>query len=328
MLLIGLAITLTLSLILAPLAAEAQQAGKNARIGVLLLPPRAGAGGTYIQALREGLRDLGYVEGQNLLLEIRWAEGRPDLLPDLAAELLNTRPDVLVTSGSEAILTLKRATGVVPIIMATVMDPVALGIAASLAQPGGNLTGLAILSPELTAKRLQLLKEVVPRLARVAVLWNPANPGNALMLREVETASRILGVRWQGVAVRGPDELAGAFNAIIDAQSNGILAIEDSMLVSHRFRIVESVARTRLPAMYAFRQFVDAGGLMSYGPDVPDSFRRAAAYVDKMVKGAKPADLPIEQPTKFELVINLKTAKALGLTIPQTILIRADQVIE
>jgi len=318
---------LGLSVLATPLAAEAQ-AGKKARIGVLMLPARAGAGGTYIQAFREGLGDLGYVEGQNLLLEIRWAEGKSDLLQGLAAELLTTRPDVLVTSGSEAILTLKRATGVVPIIMATVMDPVALGIAASLAQPGGNLTGLAILSPELTAKRLQLLKEVVPRLARVAVLWNPANPGNALMLREVETASQILGVRWQEVAVRGPDDLAGAFNAILGAQSNGILAIEDSMLVSHRSRIVESVARTRLPAMYAFRQFVDAGGLMSYGPDIPDSFRRAAAYVDKILRGAKPADLPVEQPTKFELVINLKTAKALGITIPQSVLIRADQIIE
>jgi putative tryptophan/tyrosine transport system substrate-binding protein len=312
----------------APLAIEAQEAGKKARIGVLLLPPRAEAGGTYIRALREGLRELGYVEGQNLLLEIRSAEGRPDLLPALAAEILTTRPDVLVTSGSEAILTLKRATGVVPIIMATVMDPVALGIAGSLAHPGGNLTGLAIMSLDLTAKRLQLLKEAVPRLSRVAVLWNPANPGNVLQLREVETASQILGLRWQGVAVRRPDELAGAFEEIVGAKSNGILAIEDSMLVSHRSRIVESVARTRLPAMYAFRQFVDAGGLMSYGPNVPESFRRAAVYVDKILKGAKPADLPVEQPTKFELVINLKTAKALGLTIPPSLLARADQIIE
>jgi putative tryptophan/tyrosine transport system substrate-binding protein len=312
----------------APLAIEAQEAGKKARIGVLLLPPRAEAGGTYIRALREGLRELGYVEGQNLLLEIRSAEGRPDLLPALAAEILTTRPDVLVTSGSEAILTLKRATGVVPIIMATVMDPVALGIAGSLAHPGGNLTGLAIMSLDLTAKRLQLLKEAVPRLSRVAVLWNPANPGNVLQLREVETASQILGLRWQGVAVRRPDELAGAFEEIVGAKSNGILAIEDSMLVSHRSRIVESVARTRLPAMYAFRQFVDAGGLMSYGPNVPESFRRAAVYVDKILKGAKPADLPVERPTKFELVINLKTAKALGLTIPPSLLARADQIIE
>ena len=216
--------SLALSLLAAPLAAEAQPAEKKARIGVLLLPPRAGAGGTYIQALREGLHELGYVEGQNLLLEIRWAEGRPDLLPGLAAELLRTRPDVLVTAGSESILTLKRATGVVPIIMATVMDPVALGIAASLAHPGGNLTGLAILSLELTSKRFQLLKEAVPRLSRVAVLWNPDNPGNVLILREVETASQSLGLRWQGVAVRRPDELAGAFEAIAGAQSNGILA--------------------------------------------------------------------------------------------------------
>jgi len=301
---------------------------KKPRIGVLMLPPRAGAGGTYIQALREGLHELGYVEGQNLLLEIRWAEGRPNLLPELAAELLSTRPDVLVASGSESILTLKRATDVVPIIMATVMDPVALGIAASLTKPGGNLTGLAILSPELTSKRLQLLKEAVPRLSRVAVLWNPANPGNVLMLREVETASQTLGLRWLGVAVRRPDELAGAFEAIVGARSNGILAIEDSMLVSHRSRIVESVAQTRLPAMYAFRQFVDAGGLMSYGPNLPDSFRRAATYADKILKGAKPADLPVEQPTRFELVINLRTAKALGLTIPPSVLARADEVIE
>src|SRR2546427_3647452 len=242
--LIPLAVVLSLGLILAPLAAEAQSAGKMPRIGVLMLPPRAGAGGTYIQALREGLGELGYVEKQNLVLEIRWAEGKPDLLRGLAAELLSTRPDVLVTSGSEAILTLRRATDVVPIIMATVMDPVALGIVASIAHPGGNLTGLAILSLELTSKRLQLLKETFPRLSRVAVLWYPANPGNVLMLREVETACQTLGLRWHGVAVRGPDELASAFEAILGTQSNGILAIEDSMLVSHRSRIVETGPRT------------------------------------------------------------------------------------
>jgi ABC-type uncharacterized transport system substrate-binding protein len=311
----------------APLAAGAQQAGKTARVGLLMLPPHSGVGGAYVQALREGLHELGYVEGRNLLLEIRWAEGRPDLLPGLAAELLSTQPDVLVTSGSEAILTLKRATRVVPIIMASVMDPVALGIGASLAQPGGNLTGLSILSRELTSKRLQLLRETLPRLSKVAVLWNPDNPGNVLMLREVETASQTLGLEWQAVAVRQPDELASAFKAILGA-TNGILVIEDSMLVSHHSRIVESVARTRLPAMYAFRQFVDAGGLMSYGPNIPDSFRRAAVYVDKILKGSKPADLPLEQATKFELIINLKTAKALGLTIPPSLLLRADQVIE
>src|SRR5437667_4836264 len=326
--LIPLAVVLSLGLILAPLAAEAQSAGKMPRIGVLMLPPRAGAGGTYIQALREGLGELGYVEKQNLVLEIRWAEGKPDLLRGLAAELLSTRPDVLVTSGSEAILTLRRATDVVPIIMATVMDPVALGIVASIAHPGGNLTGLAILSLELTSKRLQLLKETVPRLSRVAVLWNPDNPGNALVLKEVETAAQALGLRWQGFAVQRPDKLVGAFEAFVDAQCNGILAIEDSVLFSHLSRIVESAARSRLPAVYAFRQFADAGGLMSYGPNIPDSFRRAAVYVDKILKGAKPADLPVEQPTKFELVINLKTAKALGLTIPRTLLLRADRVIE
>jgi putative ABC transport system substrate-binding protein len=325
---IGLAVVLALSLTLPTLAAEAQETANKAHVGVLLLTPRAGAGGTYIEALRGGLRELGYVEGQNLLLEIRSAEGRPDRLPRLAAEILGTRPDVLVTAGSEAILTLKRATDVVPVVMATVMDPVALGITPSLAKPGGNLTGLAILSLELTSKRLQLLKEAFPRLSRVAVLWNPDNPGNALVLKEVEIAAQALGLRWQGFAVQRPDKLVEAFEAVVGAQCNGILAIEDSVLFSHLSRIVESAARSRLPAMYAFRQFADAGGLMSYGPNTPDSFRRAAVYVHKILKGAKPADLPIEQPTKFELVINLKTAKALGLTIPHSLLLRADQVIE
>jgi len=326
--LIGLAVVLTLSLALPTLAAEAQETANKAHVGVLLLTPRAGAGGTYIEALRGGLRELGYVEGQNLLLEIRSAEGRPDRLPRLAAEILGTRPDVLVTAGSEAILTLKRATDVVPIVMATVMDPVALGITPSLAKPGGNLTGLAILSLELTSKRLQLLKEAFPRLSRVAVLWNPDNPGNALVLKEVEIAAQALGLRWQGFAVQRPDKLVEAFEAVVGAQCNGILAIEDSVLFSHLSRIVESAARSRLPAMYAFRQFADAGGLMSYGPNTPDSFRRAAVYVHKILKGAKPADLPIEQPTKFELVINMKTAKALGLTIPQSLLVRADEIIQ
>ena len=326
--LIGLVVVLALSLTLPTLAAEAQETANKAHVGVLLLTPRAGAGGAYIEALRGGLRELGYVEGQNLLLEIRSAEGRPDRLPRLAAEILATRPDVLVTAGSEAILTLKRATDVVPIVMATVMDPVALGITPSLAKPGGNLTGLAILSLELASKRLQLLKEAFPRLSRVAVLWNPDNPGNALVLKEVEIAAQALGLRWQGFAVQRPDKLVEAFEAVVGAQCNGILAIEDSVLFSHLSRIVESAARSRLPAMYAFRQFADAGGLMSYGPNTPDSFRRAAVYVHKILKGAKPADLPIEQPTKFELVINLKTAKALGLTIPQSLLLRADQVIQ
>jgi ABC-type uncharacterized transport system substrate-binding protein len=294
---------------------------------VLLLPPRAVAGGTYLEALREGLRELGYVEGQNLTLEIRWAEGRPELLPGLAAELLGTQPDVLVTSGSEAILTLKRSTDAVPIVMATVIDPVALGVAGSLARPGGNLTGLAIVSLELTSKRLQLLKEAVPPLSRVAVLWNPANPGNALQLKEIETAAPTLGLRWHAVAVPRPDAVSSAFKEIAGAQANGILVLEDSMLVGQRARIVESVARARLPAIYAFRQFVAAGGLMSYGPDIPESFRRAATYVDRILKGASPADLPVEQPTKFELVVNLRTARVLGLTIPQGVLLRADEVV-
>jgi len=325
---IGLAVALAVGLTLPTLAAEAQETARRAHVGVLLLTPRAGAGGTYIEALRGGLRELGYREGQNLLLEIRSAEGRPDRLPRLAADLLNTRPDVLVTAGSEAILTLKRATDVIPIVMATVMDPVALGITPNLAKPSGNLTGLAILSLELTSKRLQLLKEAFPGLSRVAVLWNPDNPGNALVLKEVETAAQVLRLGWQGFAVQRPDKIVGTVEEVVGAQCNGILVIEDSMLFSHLSRIVESAARSRLPAMYAFRQFADAGGLMSYGPNTPDSFRRAAVYVDKILKGAKPADLPVEQPTKFELVVNLKTANALGLTLPQSLLVRADELIQ
>jgi len=268
-------VALAVGLTLPTLAAKAQETARKAHVGVLLLTPRAGAGGTYIEALRGGLRELGYREGQNLLLEIRSAEGRPDRLPRLAADLLNTRPDVLVTAGSEAILTLKRATDVIPIVMATVMDPVALGITPNLAKPSGNLTGLAILSLELTSKRLQLLKEAFPGLSRVAVLWNPDNPGNALVLKEVETAAQVLRLGWQGFAVQRPDKIVGTVEEVVGAQCNGILVIEDSMLFSHLSRIVESAARSRLPAMYAFRQFADAGGLMSYGPNTPDSFRRA-----------------------------------------------------
>jgi len=246
---IGLPVALAVGLTLPTLAAKAQDTARKAHVGVLLLTPRAGAGGTYIEALRGGLRELGYREGQNLLLEIRSAEGRPDRLPRLAADLLNTRPDVLVTAGSEAILTLKRATDVIPIVMATVMDPVALGITPNLAKPSGNLTGLAILSLELTSKRLQLLKEAFPGLSRVAVLWNPDNPGNALVLKEVETAAQVLRLGWQGFAVQRPDKIVGTVEEVVGAQCNGILVIEDSMLFSHLSRIVESAARSRLPAM-------------------------------------------------------------------------------
>ncbi len=317
-----------LASLVAPLAASAQPAGKVPRVGVLVLTPRASVGGTYVDALREGLSKVGYVEGRTIALDVRWAEGKTDRLPALAKDLVISRADVIVTSGTEAIRATQQATRTLPIVMATVIDPVRLGLATSLARPGANLTGLAILSPELTAKRLQLLKEAVPSVKRAVVIWNPVNEGNALMLREAETAARTLGIELQAVAVRGPDDLKLGFGPLVDGRAQALLVLEDSMLVSHKEQIVRLAASNHLPAMYAFRSLVDAGGLMSYGPDIPDMFHRAAGYVDKILKGAKPGDLPVEQPSKFELVINLKTAKALGLTIPQSLLLRANHVIE
>jgi putative ABC transport system substrate-binding protein len=324
----SIVVALILGILVAPLTAGAQRAGKKPRVGVLMLTPRASVGGAYVDALREGLRELGYREGQTIDLEIGWAEGRADRLADLASRLVGARIDVLVTSGSEAIRAAQRAHGTVPIVMATVADPVGLGVAGSLARPGGRLTGLAILSPELTAKRLQLFREALPSVTRVGLLWNPVNEVNTLMLREAETASRSLGIELQPVPVRAADQIAAAFGTLVERRTGGILMFEDSMLVSHTEQIIRLAAQHRLPTMYPFRSLVDAGGLMSYGPHVLDLWRRAAVYVDKILKGAKPGDLPIEQPTKFELVINLKTAKALGLTIPQSLLVRADEIIQ
>ena len=325
---LAVVLTVSLSLFAAPLSVGAQQLGKVPRVGVLVLTPRASVGGTYVEALREGLSEVGYVEGRTIALDVRWAEGKTDRLYALAKDLVNSRPDIIVTAGTEAIRATQQATRTLPIVMATVADPVRLGLATSLAHPGANLTGLAILSPELTAKRLQLLKEAVPSMRRVVVIWNPINEGNVLMLREAEAAARTLGIELQAVAVRGPDDLKLGLRPLGEGRAQALLVVEDSMLVSHKEQIVRLAANHHLPAMYAFRSLVDAGGLMSYGLNIPNMFHRAAVYVDKILKGAKPADLPIEQPTTFELVINLKTAKALGLTIPQSVLLRADQVIE
>jgi putative ABC transport system substrate-binding protein len=308
-------VTIASGLLAAPLVAEAQPSGKVPRVGVLVLTPRASVGGTYVEALREGLSEVGYVEGRTIALDVRWAEGKADRLPALAKDLVVSKPDVIVTSGTEAIRASQQATRSVPIVMATVADPVRLGLATSLARPGANLTGLAILSPELTAKRLQLLKEAVPSMKQVVVIWNPINEGNVLILREAEAAARTLGIELQAVAVRGPNDLKLGSGPRGDGRAQGLLVVEDSMLVSHKEQIVRLAASHHLPAMYAFRSLVDVGGLMSYGPDIPDMFHRAATYVDKILKGATPGELPIEQPTKFQLVINLKTAKALDLTI-------------
>jgi len=320
-------VVVALGILVVPLAAEAQQAGKVARIGVLAQGSSTDAPHSG-EAFRQGLHDLGYVEGQNIVLEYRWAEGRAERLPDLAVELVNLKVDVIVAGGTPAPLAAKHATRTIPIVMGGAGDPVGTGLVASLARPGGNVTGLSTLTPELGRKRLQLLKEVVPGVSRVAVLWNAANPYTLLLVRETEAAARTLGVQVQSLAVRGPDDFENALPAAIRGRAGALIVVDDPLTYLYRMRIVDFAARNRLPAMYGFREFAEAGGLMAFGANLADLYRRAATYVDKILKGAKPADLPVEQPTKFELIINMKTAKALGLTIPPSLLLRADQVVE
>jgi putative ABC transport system substrate-binding protein len=267
------------------------------------------------------------VEGQTIHLAWRYAEGQVERLPALAAELARLPVDVLVAAGGTPVaLAAQRATTTIPIVMTNVGDPVETGLVASLARPGGNITGLSSMSPDITGKRLELLKTVVPALSRVAVLWQPANPSAALQFQELQAAARALHLQVQALEVRGPDEFDHAFSAARGA--GAVVVVGDSVFTQHRRRITALAQRSRLPAMYVFREFVEAGGLMSYGVNLPDLGRRAAIYVDKILKGAKPADLPVEQPTKFELVINLKTAQALGLTIAPTLLFQADEVIK
>ena len=320
-------LALTLGVLAAPLVADAQQTRKVYRIGFLA----AGGGPAAVplrEAFRQGLREVGWVEGQNIVIEYRFAEGRFDRLPDLAAELVRLKVDIIVTGATPAAAAAKNATETIPIVMVSVGDPVGLGLIASLARPGGNATGLAYsVGLEIFGKGLQLLKETVPKVSRVAVLWNPGNPGHALAIRDVKGAAQSLGVQLQLLEARGPNDFDGAFAAMAQERVGALLVVAESMFFLHRTRLADLAARSRLPAAYGSREIVEAGGLMSYGPSAPDLYRRAATFVDKILKGAKPADLPVEQPTKFELVINLKTAKALGLTIPQSILIRADEVI-
>ena len=319
---IMLIIALALALLAAPLATEAQQAGKVYRVGLLRdgSPPDPN-----VEAFRQGLRELGYVEGQNIAIEYRWAEGKRDRLPGLAAELVALKVDLIVTAGTTVTRAAKQATGTIPIVMAAIGDPVAAGLVASLAHPGGNITGLSILGPELAGKRLQLLKELLPGLSRVAVLSTLGNPHNALEFQWVRVAAQALGVELELLELRDPDELESAVNRV---RPDALVTLSDPALFDHRSRVVNLAAAGRLPAIYEHREYVAAGGLMSYARSQSDLHRRAAAYVDKILKGAKPADLSIEQPTKFELVINLKTAKALGLTIPQSLFVLADRVIE
>jgi ABC-type uncharacterized transport system substrate-binding protein len=307
-------------------AAEAQRAGKVPRVGLLGLSG-SGSGQRAVDEFRQGLRELGYVEGQTIAIEYRWMEEKEERLPDLASELVRLKVDVIVATIAVAVRAAKHATKAIPIVM-VVNDPVAAGFIATVARPGGNITGLSMMSPEVVAKQLELLRQVVPTISRVVVLANPANPGNAGQLRQAEVAAKTLGMRIQSLGAQSPSEIDRAFAAMTRERAGALLVLLDPILFREREQIADLAARSHLPAMYALRQHVDAGGLMAYGADIFDLYRRAAIYVDKILKGAKPGDLPIEQPNKFELVINLRTAKALGLTIPPSLLARADQVIE
>jgi putative tryptophan/tyrosine transport system substrate-binding protein len=306
---------------------EAQQPKKVARIGYLsVLSPSSDS--ARIEAFRQGLRELGYAEGQNLAIEPRYAEGKLDRLPDLATELVRSNVDVIVVGGSTATRAAKNATKLIPIVMAHGSDPVALGYVASLARPGGNITGLTHLAPELGGKRLELLKDIIPRLSRVAVLTDPGTGGHGPQMKELEVAAPALGLQLQPVEVRSPTELESAFAAMIGGRAGAFIGLQQPTLDRLRDRIVELAAKNRLPGMYPNDEYVESGGLMSYAADIGALFRRAATYVDKILKGSKPAELPVEQPTKFELVINLKAAKQIGLTIPPNVLARADKVIK
>jgi putative ABC transport system substrate-binding protein len=321
---VGCVVTLTLSLLAAPLTAEAQEATHVYRIGLLNSAPTS-----RVEAFRQSLRELGYVEGQNLVIESRYAEGSVERFPDLAAELVRLKVDVIV-AGGPAVRAAQHATRTIPIVMAGANDPVGEGFVASLAHPGGNITGLSLLGAELPGKRLEILKEMVPQNARIAVLANPAHPRYGSVMHNLMVAAQALGLHLHVVEIRRADELDTAFAAMTQARADALVVVDDGVLLSSSLggRIADLAATSRLPAMYIAKFHVEAGGLMSYGASFPDIWRRAATYVDKILKGAKPADLPIEQPIKFEFAINLKTAKALGITFPPTLLMQADEVFQ
>ena len=315
------------AMILSAPVVAAQSPVKAARIGVL-------AGGTAstdavrYEAFRQGLSGLGYVEDRNIVIEYRYAEGKSERLSGLAAELVRLNVDLILTYGDQGVRAAKQASQTIPIVVATAGDLVGPGYVASLARPGGNITGLTTLASELSAKRLELLKTAFPKVSRVAILQNPNNATNVAQFKESEAAARALKIQLLPLDVRRAEDFEGAFLAALRARVDALITGGDTLLVTHRARIVDFAAKNRLPTMYSNRDFTDAGGLMSYGPNVADMFRRAATYVDKILKGAKPGDLPVEQASKFELIVNLRTAKALGLTISPSLLLRADQVIE
>jgi putative ABC transport system substrate-binding protein len=316
------------ALLAAPLTIEAQQAGKVPRIGYLA-QNSAELGQRTLAAFRQGLDERGWVEGRSVIVEIRFADGRVDRFPALIAELLRLGVDVIVTTSSAATWAAKDATKSIPIVMAASADATGEGLVASLAHPGGNITGMTFIGgPEIAGKQLQLLHEVAPAASRVAVLTNPTNRSHAAFVGELKTAARSLRAQLQVMEAPNPDRLDSAFAAMTKEHAAALLVLTDSMFLGQQRRIADLAARSRLPALYSQREFVEAGGLVSYGPSLIDMFRRAAAHVDKILRGVKPGDIPVEQPTKFELVINLKTAKALGLTIPQSLLLRADEALE
>src|SRR5262245_940556 len=312
-----------------PLGASAQQPAKVARIGFLTF--NAAPNRHLLEAFRQGLHDLGYVEGRNVVIEFLDAEGKLDRLPALASELVALKVDAILTGGQAQALAARQATTTLPIVFAQAADPVESGLVASLARPGGNVTGLSNLNTDLVGKCLELLKQAVPGVSRVAVLWPPGNLGERTeksMLKGADVSARALGVRPQFVEARGPTDFDRAFSEMTRAHAGALVVSPGTIFSPERKRLLDLAAENRLPAVYPTREFVDDGGLMSYGPNVADMFRRAATYVDKILKGAKPADLPVERPTKFELVSSLKTAEALGLNIPSTLLAQADEVIE
>lgn len=322
---------LTCVLLAMPFATEAQPTTKVLRVGYLsggwpADPPHPGG-----EAFRQGLRDLGWVEGRNFILDVRYAEGRLERYPDRVAELVRLPVDLIVAPGTAAAQAARKATSSIPIVIVLAGNPVGDGLITSFARPGGNVTGTTSVSAEFSGKYVELLREAVPTVSRVAVLWNPLTPPHTMHVKETETAARSLGLTLQPVSVRRPDEIPGAFATMRRERADALVVLSDPMFDGsnrERMRIVELVAKNRLPTVYSVRELAQTGGLMSYGPSQPDLFRRAAGYVDRILKGAKPADLPVEQPTRFELVINLRTAKALGLAIPPSVLARADEVIQ
>ena len=324
---LALIVTLTLGTVAGPVTAEAQQAAKVPRIGVLH-PGAQATSSHFAAAFDQGLHEHGYRQGQNIALERRFAEAKAERISEIAAELVRLKVDVIVTSTDVGIAAVKLQTQTIPIVMANSTDPVGTGFVGSLARPGGNVTGLSSISPELSGKRLELLKEALPALSRVAIVWNPDVRGGVLDYKETESAARSLRLQLQSVEVNRADDFDRAFAALASGRAEALTVATFSLAFRNRSQIASLAQKNRLPSMFGLREYADAGGLMAYGPNYADGWRRAATYVDKILKGAKPGELPVEQPTKFELVINLKTATALRLTIPPSLLRRADQVIE